>query len=88
MLVEGTFKVRYLGSRRPNKTRHAIVAERVVFLGSNQQTEGVTDESGITPSQAAPAKGASMKSKDKDTSSDDTVPDAVFKDAFEDDLPF
>ncbi len=88
VLVEGRLKLDTWEAEGQTRRRHAIVAERVVFLGSNQQAEGVTDESGITPSQAAPAKGASMKSKDKDTSSDDTVPDAVFKDAFEDDLPF
>ena len=86
ILVEGRLKLDTWEAEGQTKRRHSIVAERVVFLGSNQQAEGVTDEAGITPSQAAPSRAASMKSKDN--SSEDTVPDAVFKDAFEDDLPF
>ena len=101
VLVEGRLKLdTWKEADGTTKRRHNIVAERVVFLGSSQQTDALNNEESVgAPATQAPMRagsygqGPSMKAKspfEAESSSDDAAGDALFKDEppFEDDLPF
>lgn len=81
ILVEGRLKFdTWQDKDGQNKQRHSIVADNVVFLGSNRAEAGTGDDAGISLG----ARGAIPATKD------DGVADALFKDEapFTDDLPF
>lgn len=87
VLIEGRLKLdQWQDNEGQNRSKHSIVAERVVFLGSQQsEMQGATSDSSFGRSEemtSAPAKRSTKKSTQ--TSS------AEFKDepVFEDELPF
>lgn len=87
ILVEGRLKLDTWEADGQTKRRHSIVADRVIFLGSNQQGgDSDSDDAsmgvGSTPSFSLPKKPKS--------SYDDSSSQSVYKDEppFEDDLPF
>ncbi len=80
VLVEGRLKFDSWKDTEGNtRTKHSIVAERVVFLGSRQDAEaGVPYETGITAARAVDQEGQSDGGSVK----------FMEEDAFTDDLPF
>lgn len=85
VLVEGRLKYESWKDAEGNtRSRHTIVAERVVFLGSRQDAEtGVPYEGGIT---AARAEQESPSFSQSGSSSSEVK--FLEEDAFSDDLPF
>lgn len=85
ILVEGRLKLDTWEADGQTKRRHSIVADRVIFLGSNQP--GGESDSEDTMSSGTPAFSLPKKAK---PSFDDSSSQAVYKDEppFEDDLPF
>ena len=81
ILVEGRLKLDSWEAEGQTKRKHSIVAERIVFLNSNNQAETSADEASISP--ATSTKKANFKS-------DSLKDDINFKDEqpFQDDLPF
>ena len=79
VLVEGRLKFDTWESDGQTKRRHYIVAEKVIFLGSNQNNENTQDDSfdNLLENKINNSKNSSNS-------------DALFKDEapFEDDLPF
>jgi single-strand DNA-binding protein len=85
VLVEGRLKFDTWESEGQVKRRHSIVADRVIFLGSNQANEQADDYIASVP------ENKRKESKETDDSSfGQLAGEALFKDEvpFEDDLPF
>lgn len=83
VLVEGRLKFdNWKDAEGNTRSKHSIVAERVVFLGSRQDSEtGVSFETGLTAARAAEQDNASFAGSDPS--------DMKFtEEAFTDDLPF
>lgn len=80
VLVEGRLKFDSWKDTEGNtRTKHSIVAERVVFLGSRQDAEaGAPYETGITAARAVDQEGPGESGAVK----------FMEEDAFTDDLPF
>ncbi len=93
ILVEGRLKFDTWESEGQIKRRHSIVADRVVFLGSNQQSDGMSDnqfdESSFSDQSDVKQKKA-VTAKSKKSFEGDSSKEVFFKDEapFEDDLPF
>ncbi len=88
VLVEGRLKLDSWKDAEGNtRSKHTIVAEKVVFLGSRQDAEtGVPYETGVGAARVADQDSASFSSSNADHSGGDVM----FKEeeAFTDDLPF
>ncbi len=87
VLVEGRLKLdTWKDAEGNNRSKHSIVADRVVFLGSRQDAE--QDLGAVRPAEQAQAEQAQGQSTDQAT--DQTATDALFKEEapFTDDLPF
>jgi len=97
VLVEGRLKLDTWETEGQTKRKHLIVADRIVFLGSGQQSESVSDELGMAPATSAGRKSESgaqarrsAKKSGEDTIGDD-LSDVTFKDEapfLEEELPF
>ncbi len=82
VLVEGRLRYdTWKDAEGQTKTRHSIVADNVVFLGSGQRAEQSGADEGARTSPATKAA---------DGLGNDSISDALFKDEapFTDDLPF
>lgn len=97
VLVEGRLKLDTWEADGQTKRKHSIVADRVVFLGSNQAAESVSDDMMLGGSTATGQKRAADTSASKvrksaassDLFDDNASGEALFKDeAPFDDLPF
>ncbi len=95
VLVEGRLKLDTWEAEGQTKRKHYIVADRVLFLSSNAQSETAQDEtmgaSAATPPKADYAvKARKATSPSADLFGADAPADSLFKDEppFEDDLPF
>ncbi len=86
VLVEGRLKFESWKDAEGNtRSKHTIVAERVVFLGSRQESEtGVPFETGVTAARMAEQEGPSSYAPAESTSEVKFMEE----DAFTDDLPF
>ena len=89
VLVEGRLKLDSWKDAEGNtRSKHSIVAEKVVFLGSRQDAEtGVPYETGVGAARVADQDSASFSPS---SSNADGQPDVSFREeeAFSDDLPF
>lgn len=88
VLVEGRLKLDTWEAEGQTKRRHFIVADRVIFLGSNQQnSDSLSDSDDMSMS---PASTPSFSQAKKAKTFDEPMAQAVYKDEppFEDDLPF
>jgi single-strand DNA-binding protein len=93
VLIEGRLKLdSWKDAEGQSRSKHSIVADRVVFLGSSQSNEvaeGAEEGADITAATMASGRKAAMPSAAPSTSGA-TGGSALFKDEppFEDDLPF
>ncbi len=94
VLVEGYLKLHTWKNETDGQTRqrHAIVADKVLFLSPNRSAENAIDDTVVTSSPTLSPMRTSAKAKGSsefDASPDDMA-DALFKDEppFEDELPF
>ena len=89
VLVEGRLKLDTWEAEGQTKRRHSIVADRVVFLGTNQQSETTSEDASIAPAQSATRSSSSKMKSAPAGGSEDLNGEVLFKDeAPFDDLPF
>lgn len=91
VLVEGRLKLDTWESEGQTRRKHLIVADRVVFLGSGQQSESVTEESLMAPAMQSTRKadsGVQARRSSKKSSNDDILGDDISEVTFKDEAPF
>jgi len=92
ILVSGRIKLEvWKDNAGQTRSKHSIVADRVVFLSSNQAGEYASSENSYEESrEVSPAVEAKPKKTVRSAKSSESISDVVFKDEqpFEDDLPF
>jgi len=92
ILVDGRIKLdSWKDAAGQARSKHSVVADRVVFLSSNQAAEFGTAENSFEESrEVTPTSEVKAKKAPRSAKASDAMSDVVFKDEqpFEDDLPF